>query len=281
MEERRKRTSNIEHPFDYAQDKLTSGAELRMKSERTPARAGTSLRSAPRVRDFASLHSTCENCRFSRWVSGLAEPTLICEHKAESEDKCLVVDPAGVCANFDDHGHAPAALAAALAEGAKLIPLTQGKFAIVDAENYEQLSKYRWYAVKSRRTYYAIRSVKRSRVQIRMHRMLLNAPPGLLVDHINNNGLDNRRSYLRLCTRAQNALNQRPRRGTSSRYKGVGWDKSKKKFRASITHHYKRIHLGYFDDEIDAAKAYDKKAKELFGEFAYLNFPNDATEPRT
>jgi len=246
-----KRQKGKEHPFDYAQDKLTSNAELRMKSERT-----------------------CENCRFSEPLTGSNDSKLICNHKADVELQWQVVETGGACANFDDRGHTSAEIAAALAEGAKLIPLTQGKFAIVDAHDYERLSKYRWCAVKSRRTYYAIRSVKRSRVQIRMHRMLLNAPPGLLVDHINNNGLDNRRSYLRLCTHAQNALNQRPHRGTSSRYKGVGWDKSKKKFRASITHHYKRIHLGYFKCEIEAAKAYDKKAKELFGEFAYLNFPD-------
>jgi len=185
-----------------------------------------------------------------------------------------MVDPAGACANFDDRGHTSAEIAAALADGAKLIPLTQGKFAIVDARDYEQLSKYRWYAARSRRTYYAIRSVKRSRVQIRMHRQILSAPPHLLVDHINNNGLDNRRSYLRLCTRAQNALNQRPRRGTSSRYKGVHFHKRLKKFQASITLNQKRYHLGYFKSEIEAAIAYDIKAIDFFGEFAYLNFPN-------
>jgi hypothetical protein len=112
-----------------------------------------------------------------------------------------------------------------------------------------------------------------------MHRQITSAPPGLVVDHINHNGLDNRKDNLRLCTRAQNALNQRPRKGTSSRYKGVYWHERDKRFYAQISHKGRRYHLGSYKSEIQAAKAYDKKAKELFGEFAHLNFPDDATEP--
>ena len=107
-----------------------------------------------------------------------------------------------------------------------------------------------------------------------MHRAILNAPKGLLVDHIDGNGLNNRKSNLRLCTFAQNAHNSRPRRNSSSRYKGVCWHKLKKKWTVSIYKGGKRTYLGYYDDEIEAALAYDRKAEELFGEFAYLNFPN-------
>jgi len=220
------------------------------------------------------IDTTCQNCRFSRWLSGLAEPALICENKADARDKCLVVHPAGSCANFDDHGHTPAALAAALAEGAKLIPLTQGKFAIVDAEDYDWLNKYKWYASRAKRTYYARGTIKGKHV--RMHRLILDAPPHLFVDHINCNGLDNRRKKLRLCTHFQNQQNRRPSLNGKSKYKGVCWSKRHKKFRARITYNRKSYHLGLFDSEIDAAKAYDKKALELFGEFAYLNFPNDS-----
>ncbi len=105
-----------------------------------------------------------------------------------------------------------------------------------------------------------------------MHRAILNAPKGLLVDHIDGNGLNNRKSNLRLCTFAQNAHNSRPRRNSSSRYKGVCWHKVKKKWTVSIYKGGKRTYLGYYDDEIEAALAYDRKATELFGEFAYLNF---------
>jgi len=105
-----------------------------------------------------------------------------------------------------------------------------------------------------------------------MHRLIMNAPEGLVVDHIDRNGLNNRKCNLRLCTKAQNVQNSRPRRNRSSKYKGVFWNKLNKKWSASIHKGDKRIYLGGFDDEIEAALAYDRKAAELFGEFAYLNF---------
>lgn len=219
-----------------------------------------------------SFDRTCANCRFSRPVSGLKDPAIICEHKADAEDICCVVDPAGACENFDDHGHTPAKIAAALAEGAKLLPLSQDKFAIVDAEDYEWLKKQKWSAGKSRRTYYA--TTRSNGKNVKMHRQITAAPRHLVCDHINHNGLDNRKANLRLCTTWQNSLNQRPRRGGTSRYKGVHYYKAGKLFRACITYNSKRIHLGQFKYEIDAAKAYDKKAKELFGKFAFLNFPD-------
>jgi hypothetical protein len=107
-----------------------------------------------------------------------------------------------------------------------------------------------------------------------MHRQVTNAPKGLVVDHINHNGLDNRRANLRLCTKQQNNCNSRSFRHKTSNYKGVFKEKGSKKFRAYIRFNKKPVHIGMFELEIDAAKAYDKKAKELFGEFAYLNFPS-------
>jgi hypothetical protein len=183
-----------------------------------------------------------------------------------------VVDPDHCCVNFtqDKELLAPE-LVQALSQGAKLIPLTQAKFAIVDAEDLPKLSRYNWCVVKTDNTCYAVRNRKRK--QTFMHRLITSAPPHLVVDHINHNGLDNRKDNLRLCTRAQNALNQRPRKGTSSKYKGVYWHERDKRFYAQISHKGKRFHLGSFKSETQAAKAYDKKAKELFGEFAHLNFP--------
>jgi hypothetical protein len=163
-------------------------------------------------------------------------------------------------------------LVQALSQGAKLLPLTQDKFAIVDAADFPHLSRYNWCVVKTDNTCYAARYRKRK--QTFMHRLITSAPSHLVVDHINHNGLDNRKDNLRLCTRAQNALNQRPRKGTSSKYKGVYWHERDKRFYAQISHKGRRFHLGSFKSEIAAAHAYDKKALELFGEFAYLNFPS-------
>ncbi len=160
----------------------------------------------------------------------------------------------------------------------KRIPLTQGKYAIVDDEDFEGLSKYKWYALKGHKTYYAVRGVHRNkkRKMIFMHREILGLQPndGTATDHINHNGLDNRRCKIRICTHAQNTHNRLPYKMFTSKYKGVSWDRTTKKWRAKIMFNYKNIHLGFFEDEIEAAKAYDKKAKELFGEFAYMNFTN-------
>ena len=153
----------------------------------------------------------------------------------------------------------------------KLIALTQGRFAIVDAEDYDRLSRHKWCAARSRGAFYAHRGSNGSTVT--MHRQIIHPPDGLCMDHINHNGLDNRRSNLRVCTNAENQYNKRPQKNSSSRYKGVIRRGDCNKWRAKICFKRKRIHLGDFDDEVESAMAYDDKAAELFGEFAWLNFP--------
>jgi len=159
------------------------------------------------------------------------------------------------------------------------IPLTQGKYAIVDPEDYEELARYNWYAVQSPRGFYAQRSVsvkakngRSGQENVRMHRVILKAPEGKFVDHINHNGLDNRKSNLRICTMQQNSWNMRKQRGNcTSQYKGVSWRKDAGKWQARIIYNAKAISIGFFDDEKAAAISYDAKAKELFGEYASPN----------
>jgi len=141
----------------------------------------------------------------------------------------------------------------------------------VDAEDYDWLSRHKWCAVKGRDTFYAHRGCNGTIVS--MHREILRAPKGAVCDHKNHNGLYDRKSNLRLCTSAQNQYNKRPKKGCSSRYKGVVRRGDYKRWRARIGFNRKRVHLGDFADEKQAATAYDDKAAELFGEFAYLNFP--------
>ena len=155
----------------------------------------------------------------------------------------------------------------------KKIPLTQGKFVVVDDCDYDWLIRHKWYARKENRTYYAGR--KSGKVISQMHREILGLKAGdkRQIDHINHNGLDNRRSNLRICSFAENHRNrQLNRRKHTSKYKGVCWYKAGCKWRAEIRCDYKLFFLGYFDSEIDAAKAYDRAARKLFGEFACLNF---------
>ena len=158
-------------------------------------------------------------------------------------------------------------------DGTKLIPLTQGQFAIVDAEDYDRLSQHRWYAQKQHGYFYATRMTSRkgARRTLRMHREILQAAKGTMCDHIDHNGLNNCKSNLRLCTSSQNQQNQKARR-TSSAYKGVCRRKDCNRWAAQIGFQCKRIHIGLFDDQMEAALAYDRKASELFDEFACLNF---------
>jgi len=152
----------------------------------------------------------------------------------------------------------------------KQIKLTKDKIAIVDDEDYKYLMQWEWYAFKTGNHWYAARSNNPGIVL--MHREIVKTPEGLMTDHINHNGLDNRRENLRICTNQQNQWNQKLK-GMSS-YKGVVWNKNAKKWYARIKKFGKIIHIGTFLDEEEAARAYDGKAKELFGKFANLNFKN-------
>ncbi len=158
----------------------------------------------------------------------------------------------------------------------KGIPLTQGKVAVVDEEDYPELIKHRWYASRKGRTIYARRDIRRAGVRrtIYMHRQIMNPLPGFEIHHINHNGLANRRANLCLCTHSQHSRSQRPRKNGSSRYKGVFRYKRNGKWCAQIKQNKRRIHLGVFTSQVRAAKAYDDRVAELFGEFAYLNFPH-------
>lgn len=153
----------------------------------------------------------------------------------------------------------------------KKIKLTQGQVAIVDDNDYEWLSQWKWYAHKrSENIYYAARRETRNgkRAMVAMHREIIKTPEGMHTDHMNGNGLDNRRQNLRICTNRENRWNQRKQKQTSSKYKGVSWRKAEEKWRAQIGYDGKRIHLGYFDKEEDAHQAYCKAAKRFHGEFA-------------
>ncbi|MGB2808581.1 MAG: hypothetical protein WBC22_12630 [Sedimentisphaerales bacterium] len=164
------------------------------------------------------------------------------------------------------------------------IPLTQGKYAIVDPEDYDRISKHKWHLIRSPRSDYATRCVTigyRRQKQISMHRVIMNARPGQCIDHIDHNGLHNRKANLRLASMAQNSWNKRKQRGKhSSRFKGVSWFAREKKWQARIQANGRKIFLGSFTREIDAAKAYDTAAGKYHGQFALLNFAQSRTDLR-
>ncbi len=149
----------------------------------------------------------------------------------------------------------------------KEIQLTQNKTALVDDEDFEMLSKFKWYAYFGN-SWYAKTNIKCQSVH--MHQLLL--PNVIMIDHIDRNGLNNQRENLRVCTHTQNQSNSGPRKG---KYKGVSYKKEQNRFVAQIQKHGKKVHIGYFNIETEAALAYDEAARVLFGEFAYLNFKED------
>lgn len=149
------------------------------------------------------------------------------------------------------------------------VDLTKGKKALVDDEDYDIVSKYKWHYSSG----YAKRNnlVHGKKMIARMHHMIVPFTKGYMVDHINGNGLDNRRSNLRLVTKSQNMMNSGVRRNNKSGYKGVSWDKINNKWRVTIWRMNKQFDVGRFEDILDAARAYNEAARIYHGEYARLN----------
>lgn len=157
----------------------------------------------------------------------------------------------------------------------KLIPLTKGYFAQVDDEDLEWLNQWKWNARVDRKTVYAVRCHKKEDgnfVTVGMHRQILGlTDPKTLGDHIDGNGLNNTRKNLRPCTNKENLMNRGPNINSLSRFKGVSWHKSSKRWQSTITILGKKKHLGYFDNECEAAIECNKAVKEHHKEFARYN----------
>jgi len=139
--------------------------------------------------------------------------------------------------------------------------------ALVDDEDYKRLNRYKWYAYKDRNRWYARRFVS-----VAMHRTVIKVPDSVKLDHKNGNGLDNQKVNLRRATNSQNSANRQIQSNNTSGYKGAQFDKRRNRWIARIRVSGRLLHLGTFPNAESAARAYDLKAKEVFGEFANLNF---------
>lgn len=156
-----------------------------------------------------------------------------------------------------------------------LIRLTNGEFAKCDMADRALLERYRWSPNRCGRTTYAIAhstGSHKTRKGLKMHRLILNPADGVYVDHINGDGLDNRRCNLRLATKAQNARNSTFKRaGSSSKFKGVCFRSDTGKWRAYVRSEGKKKFLGQFESEVEAAAAYNAAALKEYGEYARIN----------
>ncbi len=160
----------------------------------------------------------------------------------------------------------------------KTVPLrgkkAAGRVALVDDEDYDRVMQHKWNVKESGRMTYVMANVVRedgSHTTISMHKLITGWP---MTDHANHDGLDNQRHNLRPATPSQNSMNNRSRQNTSSRYKGVTWQKNQGVWVAHVGAPTGRIYLGMFTSEDSAAQAYDTVARQVFGEYACLNFPD-------
>ena len=162
------------------------------------------------------------------------------------------------------------------------IYLGEGEWTILDQQDYYCYAGFKWVLNGQETRFYAVRNAKNEDGKVRtvrLHREITQAPDGVLVDHKNRRTLDNRRANLRFATQSQNMQNRRKRKNTTSKYVGVCLDKQRGQWEVRLVHQGKRIWIGRFHSEIEAAKAHDAAAKKYQGEFARLNFPGEADLP--
>ena len=246
----------------------------------------------------------CQLCAYSfakpkwrrTWTSAIVSRMILCTNHPRSPGELREMLPTETCRNFKPKRWWAArgkpkrgpSLPPPLGDQAdptiRHIPVgNDGLFATVDAADYPRLSQYKWFPMRRGRLTYAFCHLPGGKVKS-MHRMLMRPRANKVVDHIDGNGLNNRRCNLRKCTQRQNLANTRPpsdarRYGDSPHYIGVR--RCRNKWQASITYRGKFYHLGLFDTPLEAAKARDKKAYEFWGPYAYLNFPQDYPKPTT
>jgi hypothetical protein len=218
----------------------------------------------------------CRNCVYSGRVRDGVRTLYVCSNTPKAPNQTVVVPPDSSCPHFRPRPARSARTTPPEPDDPWIrhIPLTQGLYAIVDASDFPWLSLHNWCAKKDGQTYYAMR--RRNGRIIHMHQEIMVPAEGYVVDHINGRGWDCRRSNMRICTRSQNMRNRaKCRRPCTSPYKGVTRNEETGKCRARINYKGEKIYLGTFDDEIEAARAYDWAAVFFHGPYARLNFPEE------
>jgi len=215
---------------------------------------------------------SCANCVYACGVRNGPPEMLVCANCPEAPGDLTQVQGDGCCPRFRAKPQPVVRLEppAPPDDKTKLIPLTQGKFAMVDPADFEWLKDFKWHAIKVSSNYYACRKVGGK--SILMHREIMQPPEGMVVDHKNHQSLDNHRCNLRVCTQQENVCNSRPC-GAKSGFKGVSPHRNK--WSSKLKYKGKTYRMGDFDDPVEAARARDRKAHELCSEYAWFNLPEE------
>jgi len=215
----------------------------------------------------------CANCLYACGVRKGPAGMLVCASCPEAPGDLTRVQAKGCCPRFRAKPKPVVRLKPPQPpdEKTKFIPLTRGKFAMVDAADFEWLSQYKWHAIKVAGKYYACCRIN-GRTTL-MHRLIMDPPPGMVVDHRDGQSLDNHRCNLRVCTQQQNVWNSRPC-GARSGFKGV--TPHRNKWSAKLKYKGRVYRLGDYDDPVEAARARDRMAVKLLGEYAWLNLPDES-----
>ena len=220
------------------------------------------------TRELREDNRCCFACRYIRTgydINNERSGIHYCEFPSGKKKVIRIVKKTDACEHFE-RGVLEQEIAD-VTDWFRLIPLSCGRFVWVDKEDYPDLIGYNWTVLRGDRSLYAVRRRKNGKVVL-MHRELMKPGRGMVVDHINHRGLDNRRFNLRVCSSRQNSMNRRGKLGSRSKYKGLSWMRDLKKWSVKIQGRF----VGCFEDETEAARAYDAAAREVFGEYACLNF---------
>ncbi len=214
----------------------------------------------------------CADCVFAIEVRNAGPDAWVCASHPDARGAPILVCGEGCCRCFQARPEPVVRPDPAQPSNGRiaLIPLTQNKAAIVDLADFAWLSRYKWYAAKAGDRFYACR--RENGRTILMHREIMQAPKGMVVDHKKDPSLNNRRENLRVCTHAQNAYNRRPHDNKSG-FKGV-FPKGDKWY-GLVGHKGRQHRTDTFPDPAEAARARDRIAIRLFGEYAWLNFPGE------
>jgi hypothetical protein len=155
-------------------------------------------------------------------------------------------------------------------------PINNSTTILIDKEDLNLLTKYKWHVggigyIYSAKWDYSKGWRNRKNMSIALHRLLIKAKKGEVVDHINGDIHDNRKSNLRICTQQQNAINKKRQKNNTSGYVGVSWSKILNKWEAYICPNYKKINLGFFENKSEAALKYNEAARKYYKNFARVN----------